>query len=332
MKQPNKITVVYATDYGYLRYTIVSAFSLLKNVTDGNEIELVILVPSDMPITADEMVKKALSEFNNFSVRLIRMGNEFDHVNLTIAHITSPTYYRLLLPNMLPDTDKCIYIDGDTIVNGDIAQLWKEAIGDNLVAGVKAFDFYKNDINVRKTLEYVDNEIFVYVNAGVLVFNLKEMRAANSSEAFMKLLPNQYPCQDQDIINIGCKGRIKTISMCYNTMTKYAMAPLAQIGKWVTEEEYETSKTNPVIIHFADRVKPWSDLSVPWAEKWFEYCLSPSVWPLFYDLEIEKIRDIIKGTTTSSYKKKHRNIFSYIKQVGPKYAFNRALSAIRNRK
>ena len=302
MTETNKITVVYATDYGYLRYTIVSAFSLLKNVAKGNEVELVILVPSDMPITADEMVKGSLSEFGNLSVRLIRMGNEFDHVNLTIAHITSPTYYRLLLSDLLPDADKCIYIDGDTIVDGDISRLWKEDIDDSLVAGVKAFDFYKNDINVRKTLGYASDEEFVYVNAGVLVFNLKEMRAARTSDTFMKLLPNQYPCQDQDIINIGCKGRIKTISMCYNTMTKYALAPLAQIGKWVTEEEYQSSKTKPVIIHFADRVKPWNDLSVSWAEKWFEYCLNPSIWPLFYDLEIEKIKEKIKGTATAIHK------------------------------
>ena len=149
MKQPNKITVVYATDSGYLLYTIVSAFSLLKNVAEGNEIEFVILVPSDMPITADKMVEDALSIFKNFSARFIRMGNEFDHVNLTIPNITSPTYYRLLIPDLLSAADKCIYIDGDTVVDGDITRLWKEDIEDYLVAGVKAFDFYKNEINVR---------------------------------------------------------------------------------------------------------------------------------------------------------------------------------------
>ena len=75
-----------------------------------------------------------------------------------ISHITSPTYYRLLLPALLPDVEKCIYIDGDTIVDGDISKLYAEDLGDNLVAGVKAFAFYRNDINVRNTLGYHKDE------------------------------------------------------------------------------------------------------------------------------------------------------------------------------
>ena len=87
-----------------------------------------------------------------------------------------------------------------------------------------------------------------------------------------------------------------------------------------------------MIIHFADKVKPWSDPSVPCAEKWFEYCLNPSILPLFYHVELDKIKDTIRGAATVNHKKKHRSIFSYVKQVGLKYAFSRALSMIKNRK
>ena len=334
MSESNRITVVYATDYGYLKPTIVSAYSMLKNVAKKTNVDIVILVPSNMPSEAESVIIKALSEFNDYSLKLIRMGDEFDNINLTISHITSPTYYRLLLPALLPDVEKCIYIDGDTIVDGDISKLYAEDLGDNLVAGVKAFAFYRNDINVRNTLGYHKDEEFVYVNAGVLVFNLREMRASKTSELFMRLLPNQYPCQDQDIINIGCKGRVKTIPMFYNTMTKYALAPYSQVEKWATELEYNICKENPVIIHFADKIKPWNDLTIPWAEKWFEYSLSPAIWSLFYDVEIDRIKALIKSNTSSKAisRGKKNTIFAYIKQVGPKYAFNRAISAIKNRK
>ncbi|HJG49227.1 MAG TPA: hypothetical protein K8V09_01035 [Limosilactobacillus ingluviei] len=33
-------------------------------------------------------------------------------------------YYRILLPNLLPEVDRVLYLDYDTLVLGDLTTLW----------------------------------------------------------------------------------------------------------------------------------------------------------------------------------------------------------------
>src|ERR1700733_116404 len=40
------------------------------------------------------------------------------------GHISAATYYRLQIERVLPQLDKVIYLDCDTIVNDDIGMLW----------------------------------------------------------------------------------------------------------------------------------------------------------------------------------------------------------------
>lgn len=68
-----------------------------------------------------------------------------DHERLTSVlrqiysfdHISSASYFRLLLPSLLPEDLNCVlYLDCDLIVLGDISRLWDLDIGDHYAAAV----------------------------------------------------------------------------------------------------------------------------------------------------------------------------------------------------
>src|SRR3954468_5709111 len=50
-------------------------------------------------------------------------------------HVSTATYYRLLIADLLPDVDRAIYLDSDVIVCGDLGQLWNTPLhGAHLLA------------------------------------------------------------------------------------------------------------------------------------------------------------------------------------------------------
>ncbi|MDR0618122.1 MAG: hypothetical protein LBG23_05145 [Endomicrobium sp.] len=74
----------------------------------------------------------------------------------------------------------------------------------------------------------------IYINAGVLLLNLKNLRADNVNKSWINLAEKEsFPFHDQDIINLTCKGKIVFLPPEYNFATD-----------------------NAKIIHFANN-KPW---------------------------------------------------------------------------
>ncbi|HEX2966461.1 MAG TPA: glycosyltransferase, partial [Syntrophorhabdaceae bacterium] len=93
--------------------------------------------------------------------------------SLPCGYVGKPTYYKLLLPELLgPEYQRIIYLDCDIIVEADISPLWSMNIGDNHV--LAAQDLINPYVSSRFGLRNwkhlgrkLDDELF---NTGVLVF------------------------------------------------------------------------------------------------------------------------------------------------------------------
>ena len=83
------------------------------------------------------------------------------------------TLLRLCLPNLLPDLDKILYLDGDIIVNGDLSPLFDLNISDYYVAAAKDSASVYN-INYQTSMGIASSHF--YYNAGILLFNLAALR------------------------------------------------------------------------------------------------------------------------------------------------------------
>lgn len=274
MKDNNQsVIIALASDTIMLIQTFVTIASVLEHRERNYCINFFLLFPENEDEKIGEKFEKRLLEkYDNFSVEYIKINNsQFSNVEQYISYITVPTNYRLLLPQLLTQYDKCIYLDGDTYVSEDIMELWELNIEDNYVAGVVTDCFIINENEVDKYLnEYNFPDIDMYINAGVLLMNLQLLRIHNMSQMFMELINTKhFPMGDQDVINFACKGKIKLLSYKFNTCP-ICYAHRKELLNYKGFEDIEAAYEKPEIIHFAGaNLKPWSNLTVMYADKWW---------------------------------------------------------------
>lgn len=111
---------------------------------------------------------------------------------------------RCALGFILPSTEKnVLWLDIDTIIDGDISELFKIDMDGYYFAGVT--EFYKS------------TNFFRYINVGVCMHNLELLRKNSKEVELISLLNDvrlEFP--GQDAINLLCQGRIKTIDSEFN--------------------------------------------------------------------------------------------------------------------
>lgn len=195
----------------------------------------------------------------DFSVAFLDITGEVTNFSRrlhTRDYYSKSTYYRLFIPEMFPELDKALYLDSDLVVRGNIAELYDTPLGDNLVGAVP--DGFVS--TVEQLRRYVCRRLDLdsaeqYFNAGVLLMNLKAMRAFRFQEVFLELLEavTFQVAQDQDYLNAICRGRVTYLSDTWNAMPN---------GAPVRE---------PKLVHYNVDCKPWRRDGVRYAAYFWNY-------------------------------------------------------------
>lgn len=276
----NKIPIVLAADNNYRYPLMVTLLSAVMNAEANTQYQFIILVPNEFEADSVKIINRLLKENNMPEAIFYNMQKDYQGIQMQIKHITYATFYRLQLPELLKDIDKCIYLDVDTVIEKDLKDLFDIEIENKYMAGVKAAGYYYPEEKKVKSMQLLEiAEFDQYVNAGVLLLNLKKMREDNLSESFENLLKKNFPSQDQDILNAACYSQIKILPPKYNAMTKYdagnkkAYDTIECLSICYSREEWNEACDSPVIIHYADRWKPWQDLRGSFVEEWWKYAM-----------------------------------------------------------
>ena len=125
----------------------------------------------------------------------------------------------MLVGDLLPkELNKCIFLDVDICVCKDLSEIFNIDIKDNYIAGVLDPDFYLSEEQNCKRLNI--SSMKQYVNIGILIMNLKEIRINNMTQKFIELSKKNYESHGQDVINVACYGKIMTLSLKYNSIVK----------------------------------------------------------------------------------------------------------------
>ncbi len=272
----HEIPVVLAADNNYALPMMVTIASLLQTAHNNTTYNFNLLVSGDFSKANMEKIQEICSAYKKYKLNFINMQNSYENAHLQIAHISKATYYRLQLPSLLPDVNKCIYLDVDLIAKKDLSGMFRINIDDKYLAGVRAAGYYDSEAKIehhRNRLGLPDFD--TYVNAGVLMMNLAKMRKDGMEEIFEGLLDKKWSSQDQDILNIACYGKIRIIDFMYNVMTKYALDDdkaydkTFYLKKAYEKKDWNHGRKNPTIIHYADRRKPWNDPGSIYAKEWW---------------------------------------------------------------
>lgn len=192
-----------------------------------------------------------------------------------IRGVTVSTYLRLLLHRVLPQKERIIYADVDVLFQDSLKEIWETDISNNLLAGVKGANNLKSTWQVYKGYSYADELEGLdgkYINAGILLMNLKAVREWNPDEQWIQMSQKNYHYQDQDILNITCKGKIKFLDIRYNVQTHLEKKDIADFVKEgiYGKEQCDSAWEHPAILHYTGQ-KPWNNRGVNMGKVWWKY-------------------------------------------------------------
>ena len=204
---------------------------------------------------------------------------------------------------MLPETvDKVLYVDGDTLFIGSISNLENYVFKEELICGV--YDFSLSDYRVKRNISFRQDDI--YINAGVMLINLKAWRMKGVSQKCKELLlsSSKYLLGDQDVINIVCKDKIGLLPMNYNMTGISAVLPYYfnrlvmddYTFYYYSQKQMKVAQMNPIIIHYATEIfgKPWQKQSHSvYENKWIEYRKKITIENINYDNRYYSSKKII---------------------------------------
>lgn len=256
------MNVVYTFDDGYSEISAVSIFSLLKNNSKA-DINLFIV---DCGIS--EVNKQKFEHMvKNFGHKLVfvRAHNIEDQIpiKVDVSYWSFVCYVRLFFPQLLPEVDRVLHIDCDTIIKSDLSVIYNKKLNGKLCAA--CYDC----IPSPKYAAGFPNDS-AYFSNGFILFDLKGMRRLNIQQKFIDYIVAKngiLPHLDQDVINYVLKDNICVLPPEYNMMTQMTLfgSKIVELftdnEPFYSEKQIEFAVNNPIMVHLVGYryvSKPWS--------------------------------------------------------------------------
>ena len=244
-------------------YLDIAVYSILSNTLE--EVNLYIFCAKWYSTISLEVLclKFPNAHFNRINIELEEL--HFFENKSTKDYIKVETFLRILLPDLLPNLNKVIYLDTDVIINKDLKELWNFDLGTNIIGMV---EYYKiAHIVLRK-----DSDVRSF-NAGVVLMDLRGMRKfsfvkkCKSSCSKQLRLTGTIEDNDQGLLNQICSNRIASLPWYFNFLNDtfgQAFTPAYQNNQILIDNERYIKKLigeelfNQVCIyHYAGPLKAW---------------------------------------------------------------------------
>lgn len=260
------IPIVLAANQNYVPVLYVCIHSIVAHITEKYYYQIYVF-HTDIEQESQQIFKQGL-EKQNVRITFCDVNQKIKGYSLQAKeHITSETYYRFLILDILQEFDKVLYLDCDLIVQKDVADLYEIDLKDTFLAAAHDPDFVGqcNDLGLS-TRTYCENVLNIndpcdYFQAGVLLLNVKKLRETiEVRDLFQMADTGNYKYSDQDILNIICKENTTLLDMSWNLMTDAHGTRYRDVICLAPEKivsEYEEARKNPFIVHYAGSLKPW---------------------------------------------------------------------------
>ena len=259
--------IAFAANTAYVPFAIVAMHSIMAHQSRLSDESYCFHLITEKETNHRKDVRDFLATYKNAQLvtHLIDSPKykKFDHPIFTLW-----TNIRAELPNLLPNVDRVLYLDTDTLVVGDIRPLFKMNLeGKSLGMVEEIFLYNRKDINIAPYLR-----LPIY-NAGVMVMNLDQLRAKNFTSIFWNYLETNFQellHPDQDVLNILFKDLIYPLPQAYNVNSVFLCRQEPYIPQY--KEELQQCLWSPIIIHYA-RTAPWfiDEQKHPFHQLWIDF-------------------------------------------------------------
>ncbi len=316
------IPVVYLSSQEFSKILSVSLASLLEHAASDTMYDVRVLVHKCFSPQHETVLTALVEKYGHAILRFVEMNDAFIHTKTNYAGVGKESLYRLMIPELFPEIDKCIYLDADTLVLDDLSEMFAFEMGNDYIAGVYAErflhlatqNFNKAHYNKFATMLQKSHGVFSYdqyVGAGVMVMNLAALRSDNMTRTFLSYVLETSVPLDQDILNACCYGKIRKLPVAFCV----DMHDLAEIA-WYEENRPEqmpqilAALERPVVVHYADRFKPWLTLGLRYEVKWWRYAFANGVQQPLWETLLENTavpdtwykQELTRVTNSKAYK------------------------------
>ena len=246
-----------AADSNYALQVQVLAMSLCKNQSKV----------TDLTVFGNGWSKKDTES-------LLRLSNEKLHISLksvpteTFSDIKLAsgfplaTAYNILGPKfLLEPSRRYLYVDADTVVRKDLAELWNINMVHPVAAVLDAHIGWASSPSMwRPWKEENIPAQAPYLNTGVMLIDVDRWNNENLTQRTVDLLTKYVlPCVDQDALNLILGGNFDLLEPTFNAMPYHILSSFRYIDAVTDQNQIEQALIDPAIVHFHRSFlgKPW---------------------------------------------------------------------------
>lgn len=256
------MNIVMATSDLYSQPAVVTVYSLLMNNTGAESLKI-FYISNEITEPHKQRLRDIACEFGRKIVFLTMPDKLYNNSGLMRTHsiVYSYCYFQDILPD---NVDRMLLLESDTIVLGDLSEMYETDLGDCLVA---ACDDLQSKYCKQRVGIAPDSP---YFNAGVMLFDLKRLRQEGFSTKITKIIQSgraKYLYEVQDELNYALEGRVKIMPPRFNCTTAVELFSYDDMRRYrwpstcCTREDFDNARQDPVVVHFTKnqiiQSRPW---------------------------------------------------------------------------
>ena len=297
----NIIPVVFCFDSRIIAGAAVAIQSLIDTAAIGTEYDIYVFHPDIGNKTIAAFEKLVAGSRHNITFKFVDQSR-FAGAPVSRGSWREVVYYRILIPELLPQYDKVIYSDVDVLFKQDLSAVYATDLEGYDWGGVAA---ERNTPDAEGHKYFPENSKDFIFWSGFMLLNTRRMRQNNFVDICLQVISeigDRLKFFDLDTINIASQS-IKRLPFKYVTLQSLIrLDSLSAVPEYkflkiiYSDAELLEAKNDPAIVHYAGKPgKPWH-LKVP-----------PEDWQKFFD----KLPGELKRFTFRDWRKKLFNKNSF---------------------
>ena len=244
-----KILISMAIDNNLIYPTLVSMISALENNNKNNILIYYLFLSYDFKLKNIYLYESLKNDYQVLIYYFI-IPDIFRYFRKWYE-ITYGIYYKLLIPFLLPNLKRIIFLDGDTLIFDDILEMYNLPFNDNYILG---YPFH-----TAKALDKFKANSTKYINGGVLLINIEKIIKDHKEKELIEFTYSKNKnlvFLEQDSINYVLKPKIGFLPLkygiyLYGNINNFNINYKNELRVSLNISEINNSINNPSLIHFS---------------------------------------------------------------------------------